>query len=661
MMTASRKLSVVVLLLALFVAPPVLSQVNTGSIGIDATEQAFRFDIEATKNIVVDDFDVIGSTPISPNLGFLSNYEVWTTKDGGSYVGREDKPAQWQLVGTATGILGLGPGFWSPLGLSLNVLVPAGTKRGFILTSPDFEFIRGFSATAVGLPFASNADLTIRSGTASDYFDIGYPAIPAVNVHYSVSGPFVLDICSHSILAPVPDPQFCQQLSSLEHVVVEFMNLGTTNLLPGAIVSVTLVVDDGAPVTEFAVLSQTVLPSEKFSYTFTSFSDFGAIGPHSVVVTAVLVGDQEQGNDTLTATIRSGGELRVVSFPYIEDFESLNRTNLIVPPFGWTQEVTDSTGKGSEWFFATPGLRPGMPGDHTVGDGQWASLIDLDSQQPIVSLRSPCLDFTNLTSPKLSFWLSILFTAGQPNTNLLSIDVLNMQTGVLTSDVFGPWIDNIYTGWPNEVDNGWFRHDVDLSAFAGQIVRLVFRGSTDHGGFVTANTHDFNIDDIWVYDFLPPLGQPQQPGFATFKIGETRNANFDLLEGGFGGPFFSKVKANESMVLEFSGEPNMPVMVLGGVLNPLAAVYPFIGQLDIGGAVDPLSGIPTGIVVLADGNLTDGLNPLFNTAISGDGIFGVILPNIPPGLLTTFQCAILTTGANGSWVALSNAIQVTVE
>ena len=35
-----------------------------------------------------------------------------------------------------------------------------------------------------------------------------------------------------------------------------------------------------------------------------------------------------------------------------------------------------------------------------------------------------------------------------------------------------------------------------------------------------------------------------------------------------------------------------------------------------------------------DGNLTDGVNPLFNTGMTGDGQFGISLPNIPPGIRT---------------------------
>ena len=619
------------------------------------------FDVEAIQNILITDFDSVALT----YLGFPipHDYEVWATKDGGSYVGREGIPSEWELIGTVDGVPSAGLGAWTPLGLNLNLLVPAGEKRGFAFARPAFNVIPIVDLGIPGTVVASNADLMIRSGTKGDYFSDGpFPGTPGVKVHYTAPGPFAVDIAPYRIISPNPDPLGCAQLSGNEQFVVEVINLATAPLPPGTIFPLSLSIDGGPAVTEFVLLSQGLLPGGKLTYTFSMTFDLAAIGSHNIVVTSNFATDENTSNDVLTGSLNSGGELRVSSFPFIEDFESLNRINLIVPPAGWTQEINDSMGKGSEWYFPNQDVfRPTLPQfDRTTGDGQWASLIDLDSQQPVVSLRSPCFDFANLVSPRMSFWLhSRSFSS---TVNLLSIDVLDVQTGVLDLDVFGPMGPNPTSGWMGEaVVNDWYRHDVDLSAYSGRVVRVIFRGMTDHGASFGTTGHNTNLDDIWVYDFLPPSGQGAQPGFASFKIGETRNGNFELLDSGVAGPFFATVKANENMVMRFFGEPNMPIFLLGGALNVGAATFPPIGQLDIGGAPDPMTGIPAGITILADGDLTTGINSYFNTGPIGESQFGVLVPNFPPGVVATLQCVMRTSGLNGSFIAISNAIELAID
>ena len=118
---------------------------------------------------------------------------------------------------------------------------------------------------------------------------------------------------------------------------------------------------------------------------------------------------------------------------------------------------------------------------------------------------------------------------------------------------------------------------MDLSAFTGQCVRIIFRVTTDRGLASTVDGHEIAIDDVAVFDSFPATGQDEQPGFASFKIGPTFNGNFEPLGAGLCGPYFSNVQAEEPMLMEFSGEPNQAVMLLGGVLNPSAATFPAIG------------------------------------------------------------------------------------
>ncbi len=629
-------------------APSLAAQQLTTLMGGSARQYGFVFDLEASTNVIIDSFDLELILNFAP-----FDIEVWTTQDGGSYVGREENPHDWTRVSVQENVIPYGQGAWTPLQLDLNVSIAAGQKRGFYVARTDYLGMEGNFIGSPGAIYVQDGNLKFFSGFGTDYFKKRQPAVPNTRISYHVPGPFTSDLAVTRVLAPVLDPLFCSVGSTGETLQIEILNLGTAAIAPGTFIPVSYAVNGGPPVSEFALALNGIAPGATFSFTFTTPLDLSSIAAVNVTVAQALIGDLNPNNDSIEHVFRPGGGKRITAFPWEETFESLPHANLLVPPLGWTQETADSSGPYTDWHFEDNGFGTAPSVDHTTGifwQGLFAYLND-QGDSAAIALRSPCLDLSGIMNPELVFWVYSVNNNSAPNS--LFIDVLDLTNGQLTTAVHGP-----IQGLPA----GWQKQQVDLSAFSGQLVRLVFRGNTDHGNPTSlAASHDIAIDDIVVYDVVPTNGQPMQPGLAEFRVGYTRNMNLVEIAPGIDGPFFSRVRPEELMLLEYAGQPNQPILLLGGLLNPAVAAYANIGSLDIGGPINPLTGIPSGIVILADGNLTDGVNPFFNTGPTGNAQFGVTLPNLPPGLLATFQCVMRTDGTNGSYIALSNAIKVIVE
>ncbi len=160
-------------------------------------------------------------------------------------------------------------------------------------------------------------------------------------------------------------------------------------------------------------------------------------------------------------------------------------------------------------------------------------------------------------------------------------------------------------------------------------------------------------------------GQAPQPGLAVLDINGATEAN-GIAVGGIdpstmapvNGPFFTNVSQGTSIDFHFEGAAGQPIVLLGGALNAANASFPGIGQLDIGGPVG-MGGVPTGITLVADGNLTNFPDVLFRLDGNGEMDLSLSLSSsFPLGVLSTFQAIMLTGGP--SVVAISNAVEVTV-
>ena len=263
-------------------------------------------------------------------------------------------------------------------------------------------------------------------------------------------------------------------LTNMEHIAVEISNYGSDTIFS---TQVSYSVNFGPAVTE--VYSGAIPPGEDDIYTFTASEDFSFPGFFYIVDAWTTVpADIVPSNDSLLGEIIEHRS-PIGFFPYTEDFD-----NGGFIPLNWVQSTSDGP---QDWVFisgGTPSTGTGPAGDHTTGNGFYAYTEDSNFNNPIVSLLSPCFDFTNLLHPELSFWVhSNEAAAGSdPNDlNELDLDIL----------VNGTWINGIIPTIQH-LGNNWTEFVVDLTPYAGNIVGLRFRSSTDNGTF----SHDIAIDDV---------------------------------------------------------------------------------------------------------------------------------------------------------------------
>ena len=187
----------------------------------------------------------------------------------------------------------------------------------------------------------------------------------------------------------------------------------------------------------------------------------------------------------------------ITSFPYNEDFETFTPGNGSSYPGefenGWSTKPYKQSG-GFQWYVntgSTSTSNTGPDGDHTKDDGSGNYIYAESSYgnfQQKAMLITPCLDFGQLNNPVVRFWY---YMRGS-QTYSLRIDV------------------NDGTGWQNSVgyiigqqqfssNAPWRQKVVDLSQYAGQVVKLRFRAIRGPGPL-----GDIAIDDILIYE-PPPV------------------------------------------------------------------------------------------------------------------------------------------------------------
>ncbi len=460
------------------------------------------------------------------------------------------------------------------------------------------------------------------------------------------------DVACSSITSPVTRPTNCKTLSASETVSISISNTGTNSIAAGTVIPVEVRVNNVLILSDMVTTTQILNTGDSEVLSIPTPVDLSMTPALTMTVTTMFPGDVVSLNNTATRVMVTN-EVPIAAFPYVEDFSGTASNLSILPPPGWVQDPDDSNGTDSEWIFtnqATPTMGTGPSADFstglTGGTGYYAYVED-EGNHSAVNLITRCFDFTNTTNPSLKFWLysDNANGIGGANENFLSVDVITSPGGAITLDVLPQ------TG---HVGSMWQPYVVNLSAFNGTLCRLVFRGRSDGGG----DTHDLAIDDITIFDFVPGIGQAPQPGVAVMDINNALSPGLAGVSSGAKGPYTTNVDVGDLLTFDFSGEPSQTIILLLGTKNPGAAIFPVVGSIDIGGPIDPTSMLPTGIVIFADGSVPSGFNPFFNTTSAGTANVFFTMPPVPPGILTTFQAALLNSTPSG--VGMTNAIEVTV-
>lgn len=149
--------------------------------------------------------------------------------------------------------------------------------------------------------------------------------------------------------------------------------------------------------------------------------------------------------------------------------------------------VNETTGDSHDWFVydqATGSFNTGPTADHSPGDANYM-YVEASGNFANTSaiLNTPCYDFSNLVAPKFRFYYHMFGT--------------NM--GDLHLDAFfgGQWVLDIMPIISGNQGNQWIFREVDLSAYAGNIIKLRFRANVG-----TNFQSDIAIDDIEIFEPL---------------------------------------------------------------------------------------------------------------------------------------------------------------
>jgi hypothetical protein len=273
-----------------------------------------------------------------------------------------------------------------------------------------------------------------------------------------------IDLETVSILEP--NLTSCSFPSSTK-VKAIFRNNG---FLPITNPSVNYLLQGSTRVTE--TIPRTLAPGDTVQYTFSTSAAIPNNQIYALQVFCAANGDTVFHNDSVRGSIN---KVLLSNFPSTETFGPA--TSPILAD-GWKFESTSAytwklTGNG------TPTAATGPMNDHT-GGGKFAFADgSTGAQGNIAYFVSPCLDFTGLWSPKLTFWYH-LYGA---NVNALAVEVFANNTwnqvfrivGQRQSTEISPWEDT----------------SISLSNFGNQVVKVRFKATRG-----TTDLSDIAIDDV---------------------------------------------------------------------------------------------------------------------------------------------------------------------
>ena len=617
---------------------------NNGQSGV-------TFDVNALQAVDITDFE--------HNLDAGTwDIEIYTHNGFGTYLGNQAIASAWTLVHSQIGVVGNGsnlPSTGAPLLAPISI--PAGQIQGLYITCTNGTGMNYQNGIAVGNVWAADAFMEIHEGHGGSYPFGGQfsPRNFSGAIHYAPGAIVNDDLALNSIDAPASNAGACGFPLQAETVTVTVMNFGQNAVLAGTAIPISYTLDDG--VNPATTVNETFTPAADIpnlgqdTYSFAALAALGSAHAWTITATVSMPGDADPSNDSKSGTIANGLD-SVSAFPWTDDMETATGGTSV--PTGWTNSQSDNPGGGSypDWLSLNTNSTPSggtgpAAGDHTSGSGYYVHVEDSGSStssHSAISLITPCLDLSSLGAPQLRFWLCSNNNGTAPD-NLLEIDVIDYSTG---SGVTIPGI----AIFPAEADQAWYEKTVDLSAFAGNTIQVVFRGRNDNGTF----SHDVCIDDVKVFEPTVSAGQAAQAGLAELDINGATNANGDPVGAYTAGPHSTDVTSGAVASFSISGAAgNNAIILLTGPLNVAAGSAAGIGQFDIG--VSSGGGVPTGISIVVDGTNASGAgfwSSLFHT---GAGTMNLdITYNIPAGISIPFQAVVFS--GTSSVAALSNAVEV---
>lgn len=203
----------------------------------------------------------------------------------------------------------------------------------------------------------------------------------------------------------------------------------------------------------------------------------------------------------------------VNAFNYIEDFSSFtpgdgrNPGGVGMLNNNW---VNPSGGFHEWWVYdqATRTTNSGPTSDHSLNDANYMYVEASGFNNQTAHLLTPCYDFSGLRAPTFSFW----YHMSGNNMGELHIDLLDGNTVIadITPAIIG------------DQGNQWINREIDLTAYAGTIIQIRFRGITGNGF-----NSDIAIDDVEIRE--PIDAELSMTSFVTPNLAGCSGSSTELV------------------------------------------------------------------------------------------------------------------------------------
>lgn len=271
-----------------------------------------------------------------------------------------------------------------------------------------------------------------------------------------------------------------------ENIILEIENKGAN---PVDSFEVAYRIDNGGIRRD--TVTTTILPNTLINYSHAIKANLSGIRTYNLTVWVRSL-DGNDGftpNDTLfNQLVSNSSNVAAGTLPYSEDFESFTQGS-INGQNGWTANPISATTFSFGWRAHSgqpaSGTGSGPSGDHTTGNGIYAHLESSGTGQNAV-MESPCLDLSQNTGARMSFWYHRHGSTMQPTyvdvydgKNWVNVDVITAQPQTNASD-------------------DWTYHEVNINAYAGRRIKIRFRGSSTQ-----CCSGDQAIDDIRIIEPIP--------------------------------------------------------------------------------------------------------------------------------------------------------------
>lgn len=365
------------------------------------------------------------------------------------------------------------------------------------------------------------------------------------------------------------------------------------------------------------ITSGTIAVLDTMSFVVTTNADFTATGFHNFTYSVNVVGDTVPGNDAGLGFVES---LPNFSAPYTEDFETFTPGFPGILNNGWS--TTPAT--GFRWQvdnFGTGTFNTGPSDDHTAIGSVY---MYTESNFPAAagdsaSLFSPCLDLTGATAPRLSFWYH-MFGANIDALEVYAIDggppaLLFSQNGQVQTASTDQWIEVI----------------IDMTAYAGQVIQVEFRGIRGNGVL-----SDMAIDDVNLIEPVPIDGA----AIAIDPSGQT--ACFSAAES-----VTVLVRNNGSQALDFSTNNLTVSLDVAGASTQNFSTTVTSGTLAVLDTISVVVTTSADFTATGFHNMTASISLVGDTVAVNDSTLGFVesLPVFPTPFFEDFET--FTTGFPG--------------